>query len=175
MAIVCGYCGASMPDISEFCPQCGRPLRERTSFSSEEFEPADVAEVAADRGAGSAEEAAAAVDVPAVPWSDRLVGAAAYLTFVPALFFIFLKQFQTRRFVRFHAFQSVFFWAGVVVLVLVGLMASTLGWLLVWLVLWSLVGLALFFTWVVLAVKALQGEWFELPWLGALAGQQAGR
>ena len=165
MAIVCGYCGASMPDISEFCPQCGRPVREGTFFPPE-VEPAE--EV------GPAEEAPAA-ELPPVAWSDRLVGASAYLTFVPALCFIFLKQFQQRKFVRFHAFQSVFFWAGVVALVLLGMLASTLGLLLLWMVIGSLVGVALFFTWVVLAVKALQGEWFELPWLGALAGQQAGR
>lgn len=164
MAIVCGYCGASMPDISEFCPQCGRPVREGAYFPPEP-------EAAGDAAA----EAAPSAELPAVAWGDRLVGAAAYLTFVPALFFIFLKQYQQRKFVRFHAFQSVFFWAGVVLLLLAGLLASTFGWLFVWLVIGSLVVLALFFTWVVLAVKALQGEWFELPWLGALAGQQAGR
>jgi uncharacterized membrane protein len=43
----------------------------------------------------------------------------------------------------------------------------------VWLVVGALVGLALFFTWIVLSVKALQGEWFELPLLGTMAGQQA--
>jgi hypothetical protein len=26
-----------------------------------------------------------------------------------------------------------------------------------------------------LSIKALQGEYFELPWLGELAGHQAGR
>ncbi len=35
MAIVCGYCGASMPEISEFCPACGRPVREGTFFAPE--------------------------------------------------------------------------------------------------------------------------------------------
>jgi uncharacterized membrane protein len=35
--------------------------------------------------------------------------------------------------------------------------------------------LGLFFTWAVLLVKALQGECFELPWLGALAGQRVER
>jgi uncharacterized membrane protein len=44
-----------------------------------------------------------------------------------------------------------------------------------WLLVGALVGLALFFTWAVLSIKALQGESFELPWLGALAEQQAER
>ena len=164
MPIVCGYCGASMPDISEFCPSCGRPVREGTFFAPDS-QPA----------AEALDEGPPTVVLPAVAWSDRLVGALAYLTFVPALFFIFLKQYQQRKFVRFHAFQSVFFWAAVVVLVLLGLLVSRFGWLFVWLLIGSLVSLALFFIWVVLSVKALQGEWFELPWLGALAGQQAGR
>lgn len=164
MPIVCGYCGASMPDISEFCPSCGRPVREGTFFAPDS-QPA----------AEAPDEEPPTVVLPPVAWSDRLVGALAYLTFVPALFFIFLKQYQQRKFVRFHAFQSVFFWAAVVVLVLLGLLVSRFGWLFVWLLIGSLVSLALFFIWVVLSVKALQGEWFELPWLGALAGQQAGR
>jgi uncharacterized membrane protein len=164
MAIVCGYCGASMPDISEFCPSCGRPVREGSFF------PPDLegAEEVPDEGAPP-------VVLPPVALSDRLVGALAYLTFVPAVLFIFLKQYQQRKFVRFHAFQSVFFWAGVVALVLVGLLVSRLGWLFVWLLVGALVMTALFFVWVVLSVKALQGEWFELPWLGALAEQRAGR
>lgn len=164
MPISCGYCGASMPDIADFCPSCGRPVREGTVVATDPMLAAE----------GSDEETPPVV-LPAVAWSDRLVGALAYLTFVPALFFIFLKQYQQRKFVRFHAFQSVFFWAGVVVLVLVGLLVSRLGWLFVWLLIGALVLVALFFIWVVLSVKALQGEWFELPWLGALAGQRSGR
>jgi uncharacterized membrane protein len=153
-----------MPDISEFCPSCGRPVREGSFF------PPDLEGVAEVQ-----DEGAPPVALPPVALSDRLVGALAYLTFVPALFFIFLKQYQQRKFVRFHAFQSVFFWAGVVALGLVGLLVSRLGWLFVWLLVGALVMTALFFIWVVLSVKALQGEWFELPWLGTLAEQRAGR
>jgi uncharacterized membrane protein len=97
------------------------------------------------------------------------------LTFIPAVVLLFLKQYHDRKFVRFHAFQSIFFWAAVVILLGLGLLASTFGWLFVWLVIGALVFLGLFFTWIVLSIKALQGEWFELPWLGELAGQQAGR
>jgi uncharacterized membrane protein len=164
MAIACGYCGASMPEISEFCPACGRPVREGNFFAPEE------------PSAGEPQrEAPPAPVLPPVEWNDRWVGALAYLTFIPAITFLFLKQFQRRKFVRFHAFQSIFFWAVVVVLLLLGLLASMFGWLFVWLLLGTLVTLALFFTWVLLSVKALQGEWFELPVLGTLAEQQAGR
>jgi uncharacterized membrane protein len=104
-----------------------------------------------------------------------MVSAFAYLTFIPAVVLLFLKKYRESPYVRFHSFQSIFFWAAVLVLVLLGLLASTFGWLFVWLVIGALVFLGLFFIWVVLSIKALQGEYFELPWLGELAGHQAGR
>lgn len=100
---------------------------------------------------------------------DRLLGAAAYVTFLPALAFLFLKQFQRRNFIRFHARQSIFFWILVAAVIGLGLLASTFGFLLVWMVTGILVVLALFLTWLVLSIKALQGEWFKLPGLGNLA------
>lgn len=163
MPISCGYCGASMPDIAEFCPSCGRPVREGSFFAPEE--------PVADREV-RAEPVAAA---PPVEWNDRWVGALAYFTFVPAVVFLFVKQFQGRRFVRFHAFQSVFFWALVIVMVLLGLLASMFGWLFMWMLTGTLIGLALFFTWLLLSIKALQGEWFALPWVGPFAEQQVGK
>jgi uncharacterized membrane protein len=168
MSIACGYCGADMPDIAEFCPRCGRPVREGTSFAPDPEELVETAQVE------EAEEEARPA-LPPVPQGDRYVGALAYFTFIPAVVFLFLKQFQERKFVRFHAFQSVFFWGLVIVLLLGGFFASAIGWLLMRLLLGALVGLALFFTWAVLSIKALQGEYFELPWLGPLAEQQAER
>ena len=166
MSISCGYCGAEMPDISEFCPRCGRPVREGTSFAPD---PEELME------AESTEEVEEQKrrDLRPVEPSDRYVGALAYLTFIPALVFIFLKQFQERKFVRFHAFQSVFFWGVVIVMLGLGFFTASFGWLMMWLVIGALVLLASFFTWAVLSIKALQGEYFELPWLGALAEQQA--
>jgi uncharacterized membrane protein len=166
MSISCGYCGTEMPDISEFCPRCGRPVREGTSFA-----PDPVELVEAERTEEVEEQKRR--DLPPVEPSDRYVGALAYLTFIPALVFIFLKQFQQRKFVRFHAFQSVLFWGVVIVMLGLGFFTASFGWLMMWLVIGALVLLALFFTWAVLSIKALQGEYFELPWLGALAEQQA--
>ena len=112
-------------------------------------------------------------DLPPLEPGDRYVGALAYFTFIPALVFLFLRQFQQRKFVRFHAFQSVFFWGLVIALLGAGFFTASFGWLMIWLVIGALVMLALFFTWAVLSIKAFQGEYFELPWLGSLAEQQA--
>jgi len=147
-----------MPDISEFCPSCGRSVREGNFFAPED--PG----IAAD-----APEFSPAPAPPPVDWNDRWIGALAYLTFLPALVFLVLRQFKQRKFVRFHALQSLLFWGAVVVFVLLGLLASMFGWLFMWLLSGTLIGLALFFTWLLLSIKALQGEWFGLPWLGTLA------
>ena len=102
--------------------------------------------------------------------NDRLLAAAAYLTFLPAVVFLLIRRYQRRGFIRFHAWQSIFFWILIAVLAGIGMLASTFGFLLVWLVTGILVVVALFLTWLVLEIKALRGEWFHLPWVGTLAG-----
>jgi len=152
-----------MPDVAEFCPSCGRPVKEGNFFAP--VEPAGGAPISREP----------VVTVPPVAWSDRWVGALVYFTFIPAVVFLFLKQFHGRKFVRFHSFQSIFFWAIVVLMLVLGLLASMFGWLLMWMLMGTLISLALFFTWLLLSIKALQGEWFSLPWLGPFAEQQLER
>src|SRR5262249_48938715 len=142
MDVSCKYCGTSMPEISSFCPRCGKAVEGRpqepraralsaTPGSGEYFPPAETAEPA-----------------PAISLPDRLAGALCYVTFVPAVVFIFLKHYRGHReFVRFHAFQSLLFWAAVVALLFVGLLGSTLGHLFTWFLLGVLVMLAMFFIW----------------------------
>jgi uncharacterized membrane protein len=103
--------------------------------------------------------------------NDRWLGAAAYLTLLPAILFVFVKQFQRRRFVRFHAVQSILFWLVAIVLTVIGVFVSNFGFLLIWLVCGILVAFAIFLTWLVLSIKALQGERFHLPGLGTVADQ----
>jgi uncharacterized membrane protein len=108
---------------------------------------------------------------PPVLMNDRLVAAAAYLTFLPAVAFLFLKPYAGRRFVRFHSLQSVCFWILVAILLGLGVIASTFGFLLIWLFTGTLVALGLSLTWLVLSIKALQGEWFRLPAVGDFCEQ----
>jgi uncharacterized membrane protein len=166
MAVSCAYCGTSMPDISGFCPSCGRPVARQA--------PPGAATTGNTRGeprdhSPPLQAAVPAPGTPPVGLGDRLVGALAYFSLVPALVFLFMKPYQSRRFVRFHAWQSVLFWGLVLVLLLLGLLGSTFGSLFVWFLLGGLVGLAVFFTWGVLTTKALQGEWFRLPGVEKLA------
>jgi len=112
--------------------------------------------------------------------SENVAGALAYVSFIPAVVFLFLDPYNKNRFVRFHSFQCIFLWVtGLLIAVLlrfVGLILyiiPVLGHLLVWLIAMVVV-LGAVVIWLVLMVKALQGEAFKLPVIGDLAERQAG-
>jgi uncharacterized membrane protein len=106
---------------------------------------------------------------------DNLIAASAYMTFIPAVVFVLIEPFKRNRFVRFHSFQSIFLAvATVVAAIVMRILYSVLalipvaGYLLAWLA--SAVALlGWMILWLVLLVKALQGETFRLPWIGNLA------
>ena len=104
-----------------------------------------------------------------------MAGALAYVTIIPAIIFLVLEPFNRSRFVRFHSFQSLFFaLAWFVLSFCLNIVAHIpiFGWLS--LLLWPLVGLAGFIIWLVLLLKAFQGQMFNLPVIGDLAEKQAG-
>jgi uncharacterized membrane protein len=106
-----------------------------------------------------------------LPAPERAAAAATYLTFVAAAVFLLLPEYRTHRFVRFHAWQSVFLWAVFLVLTGIALVLSNVAAAMVFLLLGILASLAMLFLWVVLTIKAWEGERFELPLFGALAGR----
>jgi len=150
MSISCPHCAAAMPETAAFCPGCGRPMQTTARPHSR---------------------------VGIFP--ENIAGAVAYFTFIPAIVFLFLSPYNTNRFLRFHSFQCLFLWIALVltgtalkIIGLVLLIIPVLGHLLV--VLLSMVlGLAAVLIWLVLIVKASQGEAFKLPMLGDFAEQQA--
>ena len=111
---------------------------------------------------------------------ENLAGALAYFSFLPPIVFLLLHPYRRNGFVRFHAVQCLLVWlVGTVVglaLRLLGMavfMIPILGPLLVVIVDVAVI-LAAFLLWVVLIIKALQGEMFGLPWLGIVAHQHSG-
>ncbi len=115
---------------------------------------------------------------PACGWSmrpiaaqDRALAALAYFTFVPAAALLFVPAFRSHRFIRFHAWQSALIWGVFFVLTMVALVLSNVAAAMLFLLVGILASLAMFFLWVVLSIKAWQGERFELPWFGPLAGR----
>ncbi|MGA7568582.1 MAG: zinc-ribbon domain-containing protein [Terriglobales bacterium] len=106
-----------------------------------------------------------------IPAADRAVAALAYLTFVAGAVVLFLPGFRSARFVRFHAWQSVLLWGTFLVLTMVALLLSNVAEAMVFLLFGILALLAMLFLWIVLSLKAWQGERVELPLFGALAAR----
>ena len=106
-----------------------------------------------------------------LPAAERAAASAAYLTFVAAAVFLLLPAYRTHRFVRFHAWQSVFLWGVFVVLTGLALVLSNFAAVMVFFLLGILASLAMLFLWIVLTIKAWEGERFVLPLFGALAAR----
>src|SRR6266496_3966615 len=104
-----------------------------------------------------------------IPLADRAVAALAYLTLLPAAVLLLLPAYRQRAFVRFHAWQSVLLWGAFCLLTIVSLLLSNVAAAMAFLLLGILALLAMFFLWMVLSLKAWQGERFELPLFGDLA------
>jgi len=106
-----------------------------------------------------------------IPPAERAAAAIAYLTFLPAAVILFLPAFRKSRFVRFHAWQSVLLWAVFFILTTIALFLSNVAAAMVFLLFGILASLAMLFLWIVLSLKAWQGERFELPLFGDLAAR----
>ena len=135
-----------MPETAAFCPGCGRSTQTRASGKVGIF-------------------------------PENIAGALAYLTFIPAIVFLTVDPYKKDRFVRFHSVQCLLLWGAAILLAIALKLASVvlfiipvLGPLLVLLVS-VVVGIAAFVIWLVLVVKAFQGEMFMLPMLGEMAEQ----
>jgi uncharacterized membrane protein len=104
---------------------------------------------------------------------QRAIAAIAYLPLLPAVVILFLPEFrkESERFVRFHAWQSISLWVVFFVLTLAALLLSNVAVAMACLLFGILVSLAMLFLWIVLSLKAWQGERFELPLFGLLGAR----
>lgn len=102
---------------------------------------------------------------------DRVAGALAYVLLLPAIFFLLRNPFNRNRFIRFHAWQSILVTAATVIL-FSGLLLG-IGWVVI-IAATMILAVGWFMLWLVLIVKALQGEMLELPGIGPLARRQSG-
>ena len=100
---------------------------------------------------------------------ENVAGALAYLI-GPVTGVLFLVLEKQSKFVRFHAMQSLVVFGGLFVVNIVLGFVPILGWVLGMLL--SLVGVLL---WVVLLIKAYQGERYKLPYIGEIAERQLGK
>jgi len=142
----CSSCGAQIPAGVSVCPACSRSTAPATTTA-----PASAGGL-----------------------TDNVAGMLAYVTIIPAIVFLVMEPYNKSRFIRFHSFQCVFFTVAWTVLwIALNIIAHIplLGWLTI--LIWPLIGLAGLVIWIVLLLKAYQGQMFKLPVIGDIAEKQA--
>jgi len=169
---VCTACGVQMPDDAAFCPGCGRAMRAAQGTT------AGGATAAASSDASAAEPVAPTMGKTG-GLGDNIAGMLAYCTIFPAIIFLVLDPFNKNKFIRFHSFQSLLLWVAVaavgIALKIVFVILFFIPFLgrFLWLVVSAILSVFWFIVWVVLIVKALQGEKFKLPVIGEWAERAA--
>jgi uncharacterized membrane protein len=106
--------------------------------------------------------------------SDNAAGGLAYITIIPAIVFLVVAPYNRIPFVRFHSWQSIFLaiaWVAADVVLMILVHMPFIG--LINLVLWPLVALGFFILWIIVLIKAFNGERFKIPLIGNLAEKQA--
>jgi uncharacterized membrane protein len=167
----CQTCGSSLPDGSTTCTACGATQGVAPPSAMPGPPPGPMP---------------GAVPTPMAPTAAGLTpnaaGALAYLLgAITGIVFLVIDPFKTDRFVRFHAFQSIFFnlaWIAFwIVWGIVGLMLGAIShgmFLLIQLPINLLVSVGGFCLWLFLMYSAYQGRTFQLPIVGPMAAAQAG-
>jgi uncharacterized membrane protein len=141
----CNMCGTQVPEGATVCAAC------------------------------SGRAAMAPVAVVNSGLADNVAGMLAYVTIIPAIVFLLVEPYNRNRFIRFHSWQCIFFnigwwilWMGLHIVAHIPL----LGFLSI--LVWPVIILGGFIVWLILLIKANQGQMFKLPVIGDLAEKQVG-
>lgn len=159
----CSKCGASVDTGAAFCASCGTPQGTTSATAP----PAGVA--------------SSAPAMQQTGLAENVAGALCYLFgWVTGLIFFLIDK---RPYVRFHAAQSIVVFGGLHIISFVlgmafgismfgfgGFSGMGLG-----LILLSILNLVVFVLWILLMVKAFQGERFRVPVAADLAEQIFGK
>jgi uncharacterized membrane protein len=143
-----------------FCSTCGAKIADGTTTCA----------ACAGRAAGGGP----ATSANAGGMADNVAGMLAYFTIIPAIIFIVMEPYNKNRFIRFHAFQCLFFavaWTVLWIALSIVAHIPILGWLTI--LIWPLVGLAGLVIWIILVIKANGGQMYKLPIIGDMAEKQA--
>src|SRR5579863_2424999 len=110
----CAKCGGQLAEGMTFCGACGAPVGAAA--------PAPPPAAAANTGSGL---------------TSNTAGALAYVTIIPAILFLVMEPYNKDRFIRFHAFQCLFFAGAMFVLSIVFMIVAVVlgfipivGWIL---------------------------------------------
>ena len=160
----CPGCGTQVADGTTFCPSCGKP-------------------VGASAGSGAAAAPAAApVAAANSGLADNVAGLLCYCPFavglIASIIFLVVDPYKTNKFVRFHAFQSLFlhgaFFAAGVAFMIINMVLGAVFFPLV-----AIAGLIELVVWlgalavvIMMMVKAYGMQTTHLPVIGGLADKQ---
>ena len=151
--VFCPNCGTQ--STGAFCPNCGAAV---------------AAAGAAPPPPGGQPQYQQAQPLSAPGMGDNVAGALCYLFgFITGIVFLVLAPYNQSKFVRFHAFQSIFL---------------NIGWCLLWIVitivshgllffLYPLIGLAGMVLWLYMMYSAFNNKKIKIPIVGDLAEKQA--
>jgi uncharacterized membrane protein len=154
----CVHCGSEV--TGRFCARCGAPVEGPPPPSSSP-----------------------------PPWSrlddnvsglqENVASALCYLLpILSGVLFLVIEPYNRNRTVRFHAFQSIFVWIGIMIADIAVAIISGFWALIpfagriVGSVVWSAFGIGVFVLWIVLMYKAYNREKWILPLVGPLAEKQ---
>jgi uncharacterized membrane protein len=153
----CTKCGAAVADNAGFCPSCGAPQSSSAAGSTAPAASSPPASAVTDAGL---QENVAGLLCYALGWITGLI------------FFLIDK----RPFVRFHAKQSIVVFGALNILHFavamifgISFLTGGLGAASIGLLLSRLISLVTFVLWIVLMLKAYQGQKFRVPLAADLA------
>jgi uncharacterized membrane protein len=152
-----------------FCSGCGAQIADGTTLCA----------ACSSRAATAGGPAVATTTSAAGGMADNVAGMLAYITIIPAIIFLVVEPYNKNRFVRFHAWQNIFFhaawiafWIALMILSAVLAFIPILGHLVAFL-LWMALAIGGLVVWVILLIKANGGQMYKLPFIGDLAEKQA--
>ena len=151
----CANCGSQVE--GRFCPKCGAAVN-----------------VTGGTAGTAAVPSAAPVAPSAAGLTENVASALCYaLGLITGILFLVLAPYNQNRNIRFHAFQSIFFHlASIVIWIAIGFLSFMSYGMMIFIR--PVIGLAFFVLWLLLVIRAYQGQKLVLPIIGPIADQQAG-
>jgi uncharacterized membrane protein len=143
----CSKCGAQVADGAGFCPACG------TAVGAQPAGNVTTGQTSGVQNSGM---------------QSNVAGLLCYILII-GIVFLFVEPLKNDKFVRFHAFQSIFYWVAVIIIFFcLGAVLPFSLWIVVYwpLRLLTLAGM------IFLMYKAYNNERYKLPFIGDLAEKQ---
>ena len=179
MTKVCPSCAAAVAESARFCNKCGAKLGPTQPAQSAPPPASYQAPPSYHSPPGGYPQPQYSKPSTGAGLQPNVAGLLCYIAgLITGIIFLILEPYSKDRFIRFHAFQSIFLHSAWIAFWIVASIAdSILPWGLgVLVVLLRLaIGVGGFALWIYSMVKAYNGETFKIPVIGDLAEQQANR